>query len=104
MASKTLGTILIAIICVLLFPVMIGLIGGAFGIVFGVFGAIFGVIFGVIGGIFGAIFGMIGGIFDFLFDWDYDFWPDFGFFDFNIFAVAAIVLLVVALTRNKTNR
>ena len=71
MDSKSVATLLIIIVCILLFPVAIGIIGGVFGLVGGILGAIFGAIggvigaiFGVIGAIFGAIFGFIGWLFD----------------------------------------
>jgi hypothetical protein len=96
MATKTIGTILLVIICILMLPVALGLLGGVFGIVFGVFGAVFGAIFGLIGGIFGAIFGVFGWIFDGLFGWH-----DYHFFDFNIFTIGALVLLVLVLSRKK---
>ena len=59
MDSKTVAIILVVIVGLLMFPVLIALIGGAFGLVGGIFGAIFG----AIGGIMGAVFGAVGAIF-----------------------------------------
>jgi hypothetical protein len=98
MATKTLGTVLVVLICILLFPVVIGIIGGAFGIVVGVFGAVFGVFVGLIGGIFGAIVGVFGAIFEGLFGWMH--WgPHFSFFPSNVFTIAAIVVIVIIAMR-----
>ena len=94
MATKTLGTLLIVILCIFLLPVGLGIIGGIFGIVVGVFGAVFG----AIAGIFGAIFGVFGWLFDGLFGWCD---MDAGFPEFNIFTIAALVLIVFLLSRNK---
>lgn len=100
MATKTLGTILIVFVCILLFPIGIGILGGVFGIVMGVFGAVFGAFAGIIGGIFGAIFGVFGWLFEGLFWWD----SDYSFFNFNLFTLTALVFLVVLLSRNKSKR
>jgi hypothetical protein len=97
MASRTLGTVIILIICILLFPITIGLIGGAFGIVMGVFGIVFGALFGMIGGIIGGIFGFFNWIFGGIFNWDHH----YGFFHFNFCAAAFIVILVLVLSRNR---
>lgn len=94
MATKTLGTLLIVILCIFLLPVGLGIIGAIFGIVVGVFGAVFG----AIAGIFGAIFGVFGWLFDGLFGWCD---MDAGFPEFNIFTMAALVLIVFLLSRNK---
>lgn len=99
MISKTIGTIFIVLICIIMFPVAIGLLGGVFGIIMGVVGAVFGAIAGVIGGIFGAIFGVFGWMFDSLFDWH----GPFHFFRCNIFTLAAIVLVVALIVRNRRN-
>ena len=96
MITKTLGTIVIVFICILMFPVAIGILAGFFGVVAGVIGAVFG----VIGGIFGAIFGLFGWVFEGLFGghWHY------GFPNCNIFALAAIILVVALIVRKKQNR
>jgi hypothetical protein len=98
MVSKSLATVFIIVICVLCFPILIGLIGGAFGIVVGVFGAVFGVIFGIIGGVIGGIFGFFGWLFDGIFNWHHG----FDFFDFDICTALILVILVVWLARNKS--
>ena len=100
MITKTLGTIVVILLCIFLFPVGIGIVAGVFGTVAGVFGAIFGIIGGAIGAIFGAIFGVFGWIFDGLFDWH---WPH-AFFNCNVFALAAIVLILALITRPKKGR
>jgi hypothetical protein len=100
MESKTLSTVLIVILCIIFFPLIIGVVGGAFGIVIGVFGAVFGVIFGVLGGILGAIFSIFGWLFESIFGWgDWD-WH-FGFFNWNFCTIALIVLIVALAARSK---
>jgi hypothetical protein len=100
MITKTIGTIFIVLICIIMFPVALGLIGGAFGIVMGVIGAVFGAFAGIIGGIFGAIFGVFEWMFDSLFDWH----GPFHFFGCNFFTLATIVLVVALLVRNKNRQ
>jgi MFS family permease len=100
MITKTIGTLFIIIACILMFPVGIAIVGGVFGIVVGVFAAVFGAFAGIIGGIFGAIFGVFGWMFKGLFHWH---WP-FGFFNCNIFTLAAIVLVIAIIAKSKTNR
>lgn len=97
--TKTASVLLIVLLCILLFPIGIGLIGGAFGIVFGVFGAVFGAIFGVIGGLIGAIFGLFGWIFESIFDFGWDCDGPFGFHRNNIFTIAALVIIVVLIAK-----
>jgi MFS family permease len=106
MASKTVGTILIILVCILCFPLAIGIVAGVFGTVAGVFSALFGAFFGLIGGVFGAIFGVIGSFFEFFFDWDNDFhWDhDFGFFRPNVFTLAAIIIVIALLSKRKPAR
>ena len=106
MQSKTLTTILIVIICILLFPVVIGIIGGVFGIIgsiigglFGLIGGVFGALFGIIGGLFGAVFSFIGWIFGFPFHWD---GPDF--FHNDLFTVVILVLVIVMISRVRNTR
>jgi hypothetical protein len=94
MESKTLATVLIVIACIFLFPVGIGILGGALGILMGVFGAIFGVIAGIFGAIFGGLFGLFGWIFDGV-CWNLG----DGFFDFNIFAAAALVTVIILISQ-----
>jgi hypothetical protein len=100
MITKTLGAFFIILVCILVFPLGIGIVAGVFGIVIGVIGAVFGAIAGIIGGIFGAIFGVFGWIFDGLFDWH----GPFHFFRCNIFTLAAIVLVIALVVRTKSNR
>lgn len=98
--TKAIGAIFVAIICILMFPVAIAIIGGVFGIVIGVFGAVFGAIFGVIGGLFGAIFGFFGWIFDGIFGWG----GPFGFFECNFFTLVVFAVVVALLMKSKSKR
>ena len=106
MDSKTLSAILIVIVCILLFPVAIGIVGGVFGLIGGIIGAVFGAIggmigaiFGVIGSIFGAIFGFFGWLFG---GWDHD-WPGpFHLFDSDVVGVIALIIVVVLIARSRT--
>ncbi len=100
MITKTLGTLAIIIICIMVFPVGLAIVGGVFGIVVGVLGAVFGAVFGVIGGIFGAVFGFFGWIFDGLFSWH---WP-FGLFDCNFFTFVAIVFVIAMMVKSRSPR
>jgi hypothetical protein len=79
---------------ILMIPVAFGIVGGIFGIVIGLFGAIFGMITGLIG----AIFGGIGHIFS----WGGDGWC-FGY-DLNIFAVAAVALLIILVSKSSRTK
>ena len=99
--TKSLGTLIVVIICILLFTVAIGLIGGLFGIIIGIFGAVFGAIFGIIGGIFGAVFGFIGWIFDFIFGFGHHWDGPFNFHDCNIFSWAIVFLIVALIVRTR---
>lgn len=96
MITKTLGTIIIIFVCLLMLPVAVGILGGFFGIVAGAIGAVFG----IIGGIIGAIFGLLGWLFDSLFNWQL---PHI-FFNCNIFTIAAIILVVAIIVKRKPTR
>jgi len=107
MDSKTATTIVIVFVCVLLFPVFIGIIGGIFGLVgglvggiFGAIGSLFGIIFDVIGSIFGAVFGAFGWIFG---DHHFWHWPG-GWFNRDLFSVFIVVVIVVLLSRSRMQR
>ena len=107
MDSKSVTTLLIVIVCILLFPVIIGIIGGIFGIIGGIIGAVFGAIggaigaiFGVIGAIFGALFGAIAWIFDDHFYWD----GPFHIFGSDAAAVVVLVIVIVLLARSRSTR
>jgi hypothetical protein len=85
----------LVILCAVFFgifmiPVVFGLIGAMFGVVIGIFGAIFG----IITGIFGAVFGGIFSIFDFDNHWHFG-------HNVNIFAVAAVALLIIVLSKSR---
>jgi len=102
MVLKAISTLFIIFICILFFPVIIGLGGAILGVTFGIFGAIFG----VIGAIFGAIFGAIGAIFDGIFghnhfhsiDWD------FPGFHFSKTAFALILIGIVLILSRKSKK
>src|SRR5215207_2441052 len=99
MNNKTAITLGIIIVCIVFFPIVIGLIGGALGIVIGVFGAVFGTIFGLIGGLIGGIFGLLGELIDFVFDWPFD--NSCTFFDGNFLVIGALIILAVLIARRK---
>lgn len=94
---------LFIIILVLTFPLWFGLGIGLFGLLVGLLGGMVGLIFGLIGGLIGAVAWVIKGFFSLLFGWAYASPFDFDgdFFDFNGWAVAAVVLLIVLISRNK---
>jgi hypothetical protein len=100
MITKTLGTILIAIVCILMFPIAFVILGGTFGIVIGVIGAVFGAVAGIIGAAFGAIFGVFDWMFDGLFDWH---WP-FGFLHCDGFTLAVLIVIVALMVRGRSSR
>jgi len=107
MDSKTLATIMVVFICVLLFPVFIGVVGGIFGVIGGIMGGIigligglFGVVIGAIGAVFGAIFGVIGWMFDEPFRGHWPIQP----FSRDLVTVIVLVLIVVLFTRSRTRR
>jgi len=88
------STVLIVLLLVFTFPIWIGIAGGIFGLIAGIFGAAIG----IIAGVFGAVFGAMGGLFGWLFDWH---WPFGGFFQWNIFTIFFIVLVVVLISRSR---
>lgn len=98
--SKTASAIVIALVCLLFFPILIGIVGGIFGAVFGIIGGLLGAVFGIIGGLFGIIFEFIGWLFGGIFDWDFDgpFHPDWNFF------TILIVVIVIALVAKNAQR
>lgn len=107
MNGKILATIIGVFLCVLLFPFVIGIIGGILGLIGSVIGGIFGLAggflgaaFGFIGGIFGAIFGLIGWIFNGIFSWH----GPFVFFQWNVFTITVLVFVILLLSRSKKTR
>jgi hypothetical protein len=93
MATKTVSTFAVIIICILLLPVGIGICGGIFGLIAGLIGAIFG----IIGGIFGALFGAIGVGMRWIFHNPFS-------IDLNLGVLLLIILVVViASKKNKTS-
>ena len=91
--TRALGTFLVVIILILMFPLGIAIIGTVFGVMVGAIGGVFGAIIGVFGAIFGVIFGAIGAIFDGLFGWH---WP-FGFACNPLLFLTIIVVIALAL-------
>lgn len=104
MDSKTLTTVVIVIICIMLFPVVIGIVGGIFGVIGGVIGGVFG----MIAGVFGAIFGLIGAVLGGIFGWaSHDFWDwgcSFNLFDGDAFGAIALVVVIILVARNRNHR
>ncbi len=96
MTSKAAIGLVIIILCLLLFPVIIGTVGGVFGLVFGIIGGVFGAVFGVIGAVFGAIFGAIGEVIGFLFSWPFSCGVDN-----NFLAITALIIVAVLIARRK---
>jgi hypothetical protein len=86
--------VLIVLLIVFTFPIWIGIAGGLFGIIAGIFGAVFGIIAAVFGGVFAAV----GGIFGWLFNWD---WPFGGLFNWNIFTILFVVIVVLLVSRSR---
>lgn len=105
MDSKTLTTVALVIICVLLFPVAIGIVGSVFGVVGGVLGGMFGIFAGVLGAIFGAIAAIFGAIFG-IFGWgNFSPWHcSFSFFDGDVLTAVILVVVVIMITRSRPPR
>ncbi|MGC4020608.1 MAG: hypothetical protein QM734_01020 [Cyclobacteriaceae bacterium] len=80
---------------IILIPVTIGIIGGAFGLVVGLLGGIFGIIMGIIGAIFGGIAWIFKGIFHLLFGWTH-----FGF-HCNGFILTALIIAIIIVAFNR---
>jgi hypothetical protein len=99
MTNKTAITLAIIIVCILFFPIVIGIVGGAFGIVAGVFGAVFGAIFGVIGAVVGGVFGLLGEIIGFLFSWPFG--SSCHFPDGDVLVGGALIIFAVLVARRK---
>jgi len=105
MESKAFTTIVIVLVCIFMFPIVLGLIGGVFGILgsiigglFGLFGGLLGAVFGAIGAVFGAIFGFLDWlIVDRFFDWD---WPGY-LFRPSGFTVFLLIIAIVLLARSR---
>lgn len=102
MDSKTLTTIAAVILCVLFFPLLIGIAGGLAGI----FGSVIGGLFGFVGGIFGGIFGLLGGIIGaicgavgWLFDGIFHFGGPFHFGGGRLIALFIVVAILVMIAR-----
>lgn len=97
MITKTIGTILIVVVCIIVFPIGIAVVGGVFGIVAGVLGAVFGGIVAVVGGVLGAIFGVFEWIFDGIFGWH----GLFDVFGCNAFTFGIIAIVIALAVRPK---
>lgn len=91
---KTASILIGVLFCIFFIPIMFGVIGAIFGVVAGIFGGIIGIIASIFGGIAGAIGGMFGWIFggDFL---------HVGFFHWNGFTIAAIIVLIIIVVKSK---
>ena len=102
MAVKTISTLFVIFLCIIFFPVIIGLGGALIGVTFGIFGAVFG----VIGAIFGAIFGTIGAIFDGIFGHNNYHSFNWGFpgFHFSKTAFAIILIGIVLILSRKSKK
>lgn len=105
MESKTLTTLVIVLMCILFFPIAIGIVGGIFGLIGTILGGFFGLIGGLIGGIFGIIGGMFGAIFGFfgwLFDWSWH-WPG-AFFHSDAATILVIIVVILLVSRSRRAR
>lgn len=100
MDTKTLATVIAIFLCVLLIPAAIGIVGG----IIGVFGSLIGAIFSVIGGIFSAIFSFTGAILGWLFYDNFSWYWPFEFFNWELFTVVALVVLVIVISRSNPSR
>jgi hypothetical protein len=100
MITKTLGTLLIVIACLILLPIAFGIVGAVFGIVFGVIGGVFGAVFGIFGGIFGAIAGFFSWMFDGIFGWH---GPSF-LANCNPFSLLLFAIIIALIIRSRQNR
>ncbi len=96
MESKTLTTILVILVCIFMFPFIIGLIGGFFGLIGSLFGGI-GWLIGLIGGLIGSIFGFFGWLAGGVAGWHC--WTLFGFSPVTVLVVGLIILLLVRRKR-----
>jgi hypothetical protein len=84
---------------ILMIPVVFGIFGAIIGVFAGIFGAIISVIAALFGGVISLITGIFGSIFG-IFNFNHgDGWY-FGH-HFNIFALAAVALLIVVLAKSR---
>lgn len=97
MESKTLGIIAVVILCILLFPIGIGIIGGVFGLIAGLVGGMIGAIAGLAGAVIGGVFGFVGWLFESIFGWNNDFLLP----DFNLGVVVLVIIIVAILSRKR---
>jgi hypothetical protein len=81
MTSKSSHTLVIVIICILAFPILIGIIS-----------TIFGIIAGIISAVFGGFAWLFGSFFQIC---------TYPFFGCNTFSAIAIVLIVLLIVRSK---
>jgi hypothetical protein len=104
METKPLTIILVVIVCVFMFPILIGAIGGFFGLIGGLLGGLFGLIGGLFGMIFGAIGQVIGataGFFGWLFGSLFNFWDWNWGFHLSPFSILIIAVVVILLARSR---
>lgn len=97
MDTKTLATCLAVFLCVLFIPAIIGIVGG----IVGVAGSLIGAVFSVIGAIFSGMFSLIVWIAGWLFHDSFQWRGSHTLFNWDFFTVAALVLLILVITRSK---
>jgi uncharacterized membrane protein len=99
MNNRTSSILIITILCVLTFPIIIAIGGGAFGIMIGIFGAVFGTILGWIGALIGGIFNLMGEMFSLLFNWPFQvscFFPDN-----EILTITLLIIFIALISRRR---
>ncbi len=98
---KAFSFLVIGFLLLLTVPLCIGIAGGLFGLVFGVIGAVIGLFFALIGGIFKCIAWIFSSMMHLLFGWH----SDFGFhpwhWHFNGYVLAALIVLIIAISQRK---
>ncbi|MEO5602541.1 MAG: hypothetical protein ABIR06_16585 [Cyclobacteriaceae bacterium] len=100
MDTKTLATCLAVFLCVLFIPAIIGIVGGIVGVAGSLIGAVFSVIGAIFSGMFSIIGWMAGSLFHDFFQWR----GSYTLFNWDFFTVAALVVLIVVITRSKKSR
>ena len=98
---KAFSFLFIGFLLLLAVPLCIGIAGGVFGLVFGVIGGIIGLVFGFIGLIFKSIAWVFSSIMHMLFGWHSDFGCHPGHWHFNGYVLAALIVLIFAISQRK---
>lgn len=100
---KAFSFLFIGFLLLLAVPLCIGVAGGVFGLIVGIIGGVIGLIFGVIGIVIKSIAWVFSSIMHVLFGWHWH--SDFGFhpwhWHFNGYALAALVILIIAISQRK---